>query len=165
MNQFDPKSLFTGADLAEKKSFEDGENVFYFNPNHKWHRMMFKAYKSQYTPDAYRLKFGEREVLADISEIRSMAENNEEAKFELDSYSMDSKIKPGCDDYQVSLEYAQGSQLDKFGDFLGMPRHEIDELIETDVAYRDRMRPVLEKLEEAALKNLQNFGPYPDDKL
>lgn len=62
------------------KSFEeynDGDWVVYFNPEHNWHLMQFQAYKSKYTHNAFRLKYGDREVVADISEIRPSSETNE----------------------------------------------------------------------------------------
>lgn len=57
-------------------TFEDGETVVLYKPGHQWHLMNFKAYKSVHTPDAYRLKYGDRELLVDVSEIRSMSEHN-----------------------------------------------------------------------------------------
>ena len=54
------------------KSFEEYKNgdwVCYINPKHEWHLMQFKAYKSEHTRDAFRLKYGNRELLVDISEI------------------------------------------------------------------------------------------------
>lgn len=65
-----------------KKSYEDGETVVYYNKGHKWHLMNFKAYKSQYTENAYRLRYGDREVIADISEIKTIAELNDLMKAE-----------------------------------------------------------------------------------
>lgn len=57
--------------------YKDGDWVVYYNPNHHWHLMQFQAYKSRYTDDAFRLKYGDREVIADISEIRPSSETNE----------------------------------------------------------------------------------------
>lgn len=57
-------------------TFEDGETVVLYKPGHQWHLMNFKAYKSVHTPDAFRLKYGDRELLVDVSEIRSMSEHN-----------------------------------------------------------------------------------------
>jgi hypothetical protein len=56
--------------------YKDGDWVVYNNPNSSWHLMSFQAYKSQWTHNAFRLKYGSREVVADISEIRPISDVN-----------------------------------------------------------------------------------------
>lgn len=58
------------------KDYTDGEWVVYVKRDHPWNLMQFQAYKSRYTDNAFRLKYGEREVIADISEIQPIAEIN-----------------------------------------------------------------------------------------
>ena len=58
------------------KSFEeynDGDWVVMKKDGHPWHLMQFQAYKSSYTHDAFRLKYGSREYVADISEIEPLS--------------------------------------------------------------------------------------------
>lgn len=62
------------------EEFEDGEWVVYKNPGHVWHLMQFQAYKSKYTHNAFRLKYGEREQVAHISEIEPISEATRLAK-------------------------------------------------------------------------------------
>lgn len=57
--------------------YQDGEWVVYVNAGHVWDTMFFQAYKSQYTKDAFRLKYGNREVIADILEIRPIKDSND----------------------------------------------------------------------------------------
>jgi hypothetical protein len=69
--------------------YKDGDWVVYVNPGHPWHHMQFQAYKSQWTHDAFRLKYGTREVIADITEVRPMADMTDLLKAshgEFDSY-------------------------------------------------------------------------------
>lgn len=54
--------------------YNDGDWVVYKNPGHSWHLMNFQAYKSKWTNNAFRLKYGDREVVADISEIEPISE-------------------------------------------------------------------------------------------
>lgn len=56
--------------------YKDGDWVVYKNPNSVWHLLTFQAYKSQYTHNAFRLKYGKREVVADISEIEPISNVN-----------------------------------------------------------------------------------------
>lgn len=56
--------------------YSDGDWVVYINPKSPWHLMQFQAYKSQYTHNAFRLKFGAREVVADISEVEELKQMN-----------------------------------------------------------------------------------------
>lgn len=56
--------------------YKDGDWIVLTIPGHQWHGMQFQAYKSQWTHDAFRLKFGAREMVADISEIRPVSESN-----------------------------------------------------------------------------------------
>lgn len=58
------------------EEYKNGDWVVYKNPNHDWHLMSFQAYKSQHTHNAFRLKYGHREVIADISEIAPISEMN-----------------------------------------------------------------------------------------
>ena len=56
--------------------YKDGDWVVYRKPGSDWHLMSFQAYKSKYTHNAFRLKYGSREVVADISEIEPISETN-----------------------------------------------------------------------------------------
>lgn len=56
--------------------YNDGDWVVYINPGHNWHLLQFQAYKSKFTHNAFRLKYGAREVVADLSEIRPSSETN-----------------------------------------------------------------------------------------
>src|SRR6266481_2010397 len=56
----------------EDCKYEDGETVIYYNPGNVWHLSEFKAYKSKYTANAFRLKGESMEVLADILELRKL---------------------------------------------------------------------------------------------
>lgn len=58
------------------EEYQDGDWVVYKNPHSDWHLMSFQAYKSQWTHNAFRLKYGKREVVADISEIEPISEMN-----------------------------------------------------------------------------------------
>lgn len=61
------------------KSFEDyndGDWVVLNREDHPWHLMSFQAFKSQFTHNAFRLKYGDREYIADISEIKPLNEAN-----------------------------------------------------------------------------------------
>lgn len=58
------------------EEYEDGEWVTYVNVKSPWHLMQFQAYKSQWTENAFRLKYGTREVIADISEIEPIKNTN-----------------------------------------------------------------------------------------
>lgn len=58
------------------EEYNDGDWVVYKNPSSNWHLMQFQLYKSQWTHNAFRLKFGNREVIADISEIEPIHEIN-----------------------------------------------------------------------------------------
>lgn len=67
------------------RSFEeyyDGDWVVYKKSGHPWDMMFFQAYKSIYTHDAFRLKYGRREVVADISEIQLLVDYNKERSYE-----------------------------------------------------------------------------------
>lgn len=58
------------------EEYQDGDWVIYVRPGHEWHLMSFQAYKSKYTYNAFRLKYGEREIVADIEEVRPQSETN-----------------------------------------------------------------------------------------
>lgn len=123
--------------------FEEGETVVLFKPGHQWHLMNFKAYPSQYTPGAYRLKYGSREILVDESEIRSLSEHNDlqmehDHAMYLDKHNhlCVSSPKHGS----LNLETAQGDELEYIGNLIGISRYNIDAILETDVDYRERIR-------------------------
>lgn len=71
--------------MKQFDDYKDGDWVTYRNPKSEWHNMQFQAYKSKYTPDAFRLKFGTREVVADISEVLPMSETNHGLREDLQS--------------------------------------------------------------------------------
>ena len=74
------------------KSFDeyiDGEWVVYINESHPWHLMQFQVYKSKYTHNAFRLKYGDREVVADILEIRSASETNNLLRGQIENSNRD----------------------------------------------------------------------------
>lgn len=58
------------------EEYKDGEWVVLFNEKHPWHLMQFQAYKSKWTHGAFRLKYGNRELIVDISEVHPIAEIN-----------------------------------------------------------------------------------------
>lgn len=132
--------------------FEDGETVVLYKPGHQWHLMNFKAYPSVHTPDAYRLKYGSREILVDVSEIRSMAQHNNllmDHDLKLDEYC-DLSVQTGIEELKkrvvkrlsntLNLETAQGDELEYIGNMVGISRYNVDALLETDVDYRERIR-------------------------
>lgn len=57
--------------------YQNGDWVNYKNPGHKWHLMKFQAFKSEYTYNAFRLKYDDLEVIADISEVFPIQETTE----------------------------------------------------------------------------------------
>lgn len=61
----------------EFNEYVDGEWVVFNKPGHQFHLQQFKAYKSQYTFNAFRLVYGHREVIADITEINPLKDINQ----------------------------------------------------------------------------------------
>lgn len=115
-----------------KSDYQDGDDVVLYKPGHQWHNMQFKAYKSQYTLDAYRLKYGEREYIADVSEIRPLSESNRIVQE--DQYGN----IPLSDD--MYLQMAQGTELDRIGGEHCILRETyFGGSLETDVQYRERI--------------------------
>lgn len=74
--------------------YQNGEWVTYKNPGHEWHLMQFQAYKSEYTYNAFRLKFGAREVIADISEVSPIQETNKLIQQDYENFSRDFSGSP-----------------------------------------------------------------------
>lgn len=69
--------------------YKDGDWVTYVNYGHPFHLKQFQAYKSQWTHNAFRLKYGSREVVADISEIEPISETNRLVKEEYENLNTD----------------------------------------------------------------------------
>lgn len=66
--------------MKKFEDYVDGEWVYYQNNYHD-SDFQFRAYKSQYTHNAFRLKNNKREVVADISEITPMLKYEEERAY------------------------------------------------------------------------------------
>lgn len=97
--------------------YKDGDWVMLDKPGHEWDRLQFKAYKSAHTKDAFRLKYGHREILVDISEIRpadsyqdSLERRKMGANDENPSTNIRSSSKSGFNSVHVSDAY------DDYGD-------------------------------------------------
>ncbi len=58
--------------MKKFEDYKDGDWVTFQKPGHAWDGMQFQAYPSKWTPDAFRLKYGDREIIADISEVNPL---------------------------------------------------------------------------------------------
>ncbi len=89
--------------------YKDGEWVVYLNYGQKRHLQVFQAFKSKYTPNAFRLKHTETELIADISEIRPK-ESTTYSNHAIGSY---------YDQFNSSLPRG-ASQIDSDTDYTGL---------------------------------------------